>query len=398
MPETPEQPAADPGKERRCEVMAFVQQIAEMARPPVRYRLECSMVFFLRCGAAAAILVAASSCGVFSKECALTDGGCDPLIAYLSTQRWPYCFETSNVPYPVYLSGTESVIAGQAATFDNLDGAGTAARFQGPRGLATDCASLFAFDQFNHNVRRIDLATNTAAGFTSPRGGAATGSYIYVADTGNHTIRQIDKENGNTVTLAGAAGSPGFVDGAGSVARFNFPASIAVVGQTLYIADQNNFAVRRLSLKDLTVSTLAGGTQGTTDGVGTSAQLDGIVAGIATDGTNLYLPDATNHIIRRIKIATAQVTTIAGQVGVTGTTDAVGTSALFNSPRGATSDGLTLYVSDRNNASIRTINLTTLAVGTLISGLSDSPEGDPAVTLNRLYYAGFGNATINLVR
>ncbi|MCB1318419.1 MAG: hypothetical protein KDK27_20780, partial [Leptospiraceae bacterium] len=189
-----------------------------------------------------------------------------------------------------------------------------------------------------------------------------------------------------------------YVDGPGSSARFNFPASIAVVGQNLYIADQNNFAVRRLSLKDLSVITFAGGTQGTTDGVGTSAQLDGIVAGIATDGTNLYLPDSANHIIRRINLATAQVTTIAGQVGVTGTTDAVGTAALFNSPRGAVSDGLTLYVADRNNSSIRTINLTTLAVGTLISGLATAPEGDPAVTLNRLYYGGYTLATINVVQ
>ena len=392
-----------------------------MARLPAGRRLHCSMVSFLRRGTAVGLLVAVSSCGVFSSDCALTDGGCDPLIGYLSTQRWPYCFETTNVPYPLFLSGTESVIAGQASAFDNLDGVGTAARFQAPRGLATDCVSLFAFDQFNHNVRRIDLATNTvttlagstssptgtsgsadgvgtAASFASPRGGAATERYVYVADTGNHTIRQIDKENGNTITIAGSAGSGAYVDGPGSSARFNFPASIAVVGQNLYIADQNNFAVRRLSLKDLSVITFAGGTQGTTDGVGTSAQLDGIVAGIATDGTNLYLPDSANHIIRRINLATAQVTTIAGQVGVTGTTDAVGTAALFNSPRGAVSDGLTLYVADRNNSSIRTINLTTLAVGTLISGLATAPEGDPAVTLNRLYYGGYTLATINVVQ
>ena len=77
--------------------------------------------------------------------------------------------------------------------------------------------------------------------------------------------------------------------------------------------------------------------------------------GIITDGTNLYVADQLNHLIRKVVISSGVVTTIAGTAGVTGTTDATGTSSKFNQPTGITSDGSNLYVEVRTNHNIRKI-------------------------------------------
>ena len=60
-------------------------------------------------------------------------------------------------------------------------------------------------------------------------------------------------------------------------------------------------------------------------------------------------------MIRKIVISSAVVTTLAGTAGTSGTTDGIGTSARFNFPTGITTDGINLYVAERNNHRIRKI-------------------------------------------
>ena len=103
------------------------------------------------------------------------------------------------------------------------------------------------------------------------------------------------------------------------------------------------------------VTTLAGtGSTGSTDNsTGTSASFY-YPHGITTDGTNLYVADTSNHLIRKIVISTGAVTTLAG-TGSSGSANGTGTSASFNRPYGITTDGTNLYVGDRNNHQIRKI-------------------------------------------
>ena len=102
------------------------------------------------------------------------------------------------------------------------------------------------------------------------------------------------------------------------------------------------------------VTTLAGtGSSGSANGTGTSASFNGPV-GITTDGTNLYVVDYSNHLIRKIVISTGVVTTLAG-TGSSGSANGTGTSASFNNPEGITTDGTNLYVADRSNQLIRKI-------------------------------------------
>ena len=102
------------------------------------------------------------------------------------------------------------------------------------------------------------------------------------------------------------------------------------------------------------VTTLAGtGSSGSANGTGTSASFYNLF-GITTDGTNLYVGDTSNHLIRKIVISTGAVTTVAG-TGSSGSANGTGTSASFYNPIGITTDGTNLYVADISNHLIRKI-------------------------------------------
>ena len=59
--------------------------------------------------------------------------------------------------------------------------------------------------------------------------------------------------------LAGALGGPGNVDGTGAAARFNHPNGVALDGAgNLYVADTNNSTIRKIQLANATVTTMAG--------------------------------------------------------------------------------------------------------------------------------------------
>ena len=123
-------------------------------------------------------------------------------------------------------------------------------------------------------------------------------------------------------------------------------------GTNLYVTDTLNHRIRKIVISTGAVTTLAGSSSGNTDATGTSATFN-YPKGITTDGTNLYVADQSNHRIRKIVISTGVVTTLAGSSS--GSTDATGTSASFSNPRGITTDGTNLYVADYNNDRIRKI-------------------------------------------
>ena len=129
-----------------------------------------------------------------------------------------------------------------------VDGTGAAAQFDCPFGVAVDGeGSIIIADQCNHRVRKItpDGTVSTLAGsrragladgagaaaqFNFPSGVAVDGEgNIIIADFGNHRVRKITTD-GTVSTLAGS-GSRGFADGAGAAAQFNGPEGVAVDGE-----------------------------------------------------------------------------------------------------------------------------------------------------------------------
>ena len=174
--------------------------------------------------------------------------------------------------------------------------------------------------------------------------GGSCSSNTTSAISGNNTITLVSLSRGTysdcTLTVR---------DDVGNLSRILTLSSFSVIEQM-----GGSFQGAELSLSTA-VTTVAGtGSTGSANGTGTSASFYNPKK-ITTDGTNLYVAESNNHLIRKIVISTGAVTTLAG-TGSSGSADNnTGTSASFNSPRGITTDGTNLYVAEYGNHLIRKI-------------------------------------------
>jgi hypothetical protein len=260
------------------------------------------------------------------------------------------------------LAGTCCNSSGRGISGSNNNDTGTEASFFEPFDITTDGTNLYVIDTKNNTIRQVVILTTavttlTSASFNDPKGITTDGTNLYVADTLNHKIRQIVIDNGTVTTLAGD-GSQGSTDHAtGTSASFHTPMGITTDGTNLYVADTINDLIRQIVIDNGTVTTLAGdGSQGSTDhATGTSASFND-PTGITTDGTNLYVADRGNKKVRQIVIDNGTVTTLAG-TGSAGRIDGAGVSlARFRQPAGITTDGIDLYVIEQGNHLIRKID------------------------------------------
>ncbi|HEX4460515.1 MAG TPA: hypothetical protein VIA18_21200, partial [Polyangia bacterium] len=212
--------------------------------------------------------------------------------------------------------------------------------------------------------------TGAAARFDGPQGAVYDGAgNLYVADGYNDTIRKIVLATGVVTTVAGSARVTGTADGVGAAALFTTPVGIVSDGAgDLFITDTDNNSIRKMVIATGNVTTIAGtaGVSGSTDGIGIAASFNA-PHGIAFDGAgNLFIADRFNATIRQIVIATGAVTTLAGTAGTQGTTDGTGAAALFDNPIGIISDGAgNLYVSEYEVNTIRKIVVASGVVTTL---------------------------------
>jgi sugar lactone lactonase YvrE len=273
--------------------------------------------------------------------------------------------------------GVVSTLAGLASNSGSVDGTGSGARFNGPRGVAVDgSGNVYLADSENFTIRKILPAgavstfaggvrtfgsadgTGSDARFNSPWGVAVGSSgNLYVADSQNHTIRKVTPA-GVVSTLAGLAGSYGSADGTGSEARFYNPSGLAVDGSgNVYVADTYNQTIRKVSPFGV-VSTLAGlaGSYGSADGTGSAARFRA-PTGVVVDGTgDVYVADRGNHTIRKVTSA-GVVSTLAGLAGSYGRADGAGSAARFDNPTGvAVDDSGRVYVADYFNNTVREIS------------------------------------------
>jgi streptogramin lyase len=195
-------------------------------------------------------------------------------------------------------------------------------------------------------------------------------STLFVGDT--TSIDRVTLPGASSSVAAGAPGYGGGSDGRGSDARLYTSAFTSDGGGVIYFTGRGS--VRRFDVQSGQVDTLAGqeGVTGADDGTKSAARFYW-PNGIASDGAgNLYISDTQNHTIRKLVIASGEVSTFAGKAAEWGAVDGVGDAARFFLPMGIVYDGQGhLYVADSENGAIRRIEIATRSVSTYVGVLGE---------------------------
>jgi sugar lactone lactonase YvrE len=211
---------------------------------------------------------------------------------------------------------------------------------------------------------------------------------VYLTDTFNHRIRRIDGVTGKIANVAGVgkAGSAG--DGGPAVlAELNEPYGIVVDKPgNLYFADRLNRRVRRVDGRTGVITTVAGNGTKVYSGDGGPATAAGLVepngVALAHDGQWLLIADVAGHRIRRVDLASGQISTFAG-TGM-GRHDGDGGPAADAAIWGARAvdvapDG-SVYILEREGNRLRIVSHDTAIIATIAgtAAMGYSGDGGPA--------------------
>lgn len=236
--------------------------------------------------------------------------------------------------------GTISTIAGTGQTGYSGDGGpATQATFNLPHELRFDAqGDLYIVDMLNHVVRKIDMKTRTISTFAgtgqpgySGDGGPANraqlknphsiqfhpGGDLFICDIGNHVIRRIDMRNGTISTFAGTGKAGATPDGSPIAGTpLKGPRSLDFDKQgNLWLATREGNQVFKFDLQAGKIFHIAGtGKSGFTGngGPAKSATLSG-PKGISVDADgNVWLADCESHSVRMINMKTGTIELVVG--------------------------------------------------------------------------------------
>lgn len=202
----------------------------------------------------------------------------------------------------------------------------------------------------------------------------STDAEMFICDRSNHCIRKVNTEDGSATLFCGVPVENGFHDGALLASKFHMPSSIVWCEQnsSFFVADRENHVIRRIIQNEDRVETVCGlpGKEGFKDGDSREARFyrpTGVV--VDSKGETLFVCDRENHAIRRVNLLTLQVDTLCGS-SQKGKADGIGTKAEFKVPITLCFDltGANLFVCDSKNYAIRKVNIETREVSTILSG------------------------------
>jgi len=324
------------------------------------------------------------------------------------------------------IGGALQVIAGAGTSgFSGDGGLATAALLNTPSGIYIDnLNNIYIADTGNNHIRMIAGSTGSyfgstrtanfiyniaggsvaTAGFAGD-GGLATADAVrlsapygvclddngnaYIAENGNNRIRMIAGSTGSyfgstrtanfIYTIAGT-GTSGFLDGPATTALLRAPQGISIdSARNLYITENSNSRVRKLTNETNVISTIAGGIGD--GGLATAASFSGLRQ-VCTDKLgNLYIADSSNNRIRKITTSTGIVSTLVSGL---------------NNPFGVFVDNTdNLYVANFGNNTIGKYNSTTGSAinASFISGLNQ-PYGVFVDNAGIVYVGNYGNGTL----
>ena len=302
---------------------------------------------------------------------------------------------TSDGATTTFLAGSTT----QSGGGGNNDGDATTARFATIRGMTTDSSgNVYALDGMTGERIRKITPSGDATTITSSLSGNTFGITIdssgnlYTVSNNSHTIQKTTPL-GVVSTFAGN-GSYGYGNGSGAQVQFNAPSGIVIDSAgNLYVADTSNHRIRKVTSSGVASLVAGSGVQGNSDGIGALATFNyPSRISINSTGTTLYVISSSS--VRKIVIATGEVTTVAGST-TSGNANGVGANASFNSPNSITvASNEDIYVADGGNGatagrirkltskSESTYDSTTLTGGTL------STEFDPRTAMASIIVPG----------
>ena len=190
---------------------------------------------------------------------------------------------------------------------------------------------------------------------------------LFIADS-NHNRIVVSTLEGRVTAIVGGPDA-GLVDGTFEEARFDDPQGMALDGDTLYVADAKNHAIRMVHLANHNAKTIAGtGRQAMffhRGGDGPETDLNSPWDLELHDGT-LYIAMAGFHQLWRMELDSGSVRPHSGS-GREGIVDGQHASAQLAQPNGVTSDGVRLYFADSETSAVRTSDFDPAgSVGTIV--------------------------------
>jgi DNA-binding beta-propeller fold protein YncE len=188
----------------------------------------------------------------------------------------------------------------------------------------------------------------------------AASKRLFIADSTNNRMVITDLD-GKKIAVAGS-GKEGLKDGKFADAEFSDPQGMCLDGETLYVADRKNHAIRALNLKDETVKLVAGtgekmkplparaaGSSWTARKLPMSSPWDLLI-----NNKRIYIAAAGQHQIWYFDPSRDTVGVYAG-TGHENLQDGPREKAKFAQPSGLASDGKRLFVADAETSTIRAL-------------------------------------------
>ena len=292
-------------------------------------------------------------------------------------------------------SGAISSVVG-SGVYGYQDGDRTSAQFNYPLGVAETILDgrpiSFVADAYGDHIRRVDLLTGSVSSVMNawnPTGLVVSpdGKSLYFCLYDSHQIGKLNIATGEVVILSGS--HEGFRDGSLATAQYKYPRKVSMSfdGSIIVVSDHVNHAIRILNISDDNVYTLAGnGQPGFLNGIGSAARFQ-YPAGtsVSSDYDFILVADHHNHAIRKIETKSGAVSTLAGGILGAGFADGEGTSARFYYPAEVAitlKDGiLVALVADRLNDAIRVVSLENAVVSTLSRGSFYWPDSVSVLNL-----------------
>lgn len=273
----------------------------------------------------------------------------------------------------------KKLIGGKSAGF--IDGNYASARFKSPQGLVFSETGLFVADTGNHSIRFINLSAGKVStvagngkneihggrdfpareiGLRSPWGLALQGSTLYIAMAGIHQIWRLDLKKKMIGPYAGS-GREGISDGSLKRSSFSQPSGLSLIGDSLYVADAEDSALRRINIRKGQVETLVGTGLfdfGDRDGPLHKAELQHVLGVAVLNKEQVFIADTYNHKLKLVDLKNRKIVTAAG-TGNPGKGNGDALSSELNEPGGIAVLNEKILIADTNNNRIMQYDLKT---------------------------------------